>query len=231
MARKRDNTGLVLLTLGTIFALGSSSASAAPSGGYTVWTGELPDPNANDDNGGGGTWTPVEGPSDVLDVLTKPTPTIGHLYQVKQGDSPGAVIQELLGVQPGHPRVAPYFRRLILSRWNWMLYATEGKANTYWSALYDGVWGQLGAAFLPMNERVDLAVAAGRLPQRAVGWTRNPNSGLPVPKSTATPVLGPKTWGRIFFPPENPPVGFDSPQANPASLFAALGQPITALEP
>lgn len=243
MAKKKSSVGLLLLAgAGLLLLGGTASAADIPAGPF----GPDPDPDPGPDPDPFGPPAPpappVPGPTvvvvpplppmvDPVTILgdwTRPTPTPGFLYQVRQGDTMISIARAALGVGAGSPQTVPYIKCITGSRWNWNLYATQASGGSY-AAEREGVSGHIVAAVLPTGEPVAAAIASGRLPQRIVQWTPGPNGSIRSMTGPFAPLPG-KTWGMLFLPvlpcPTVPMAGAedgDHPSANPTALLLAMG--------
>jgi hypothetical protein len=166
-------------------------------------------------------------PNVVLGELTRPTPTIGYLYQSVGGDNLTDIARRALGVGAGNPRVAPYMRSIAASRWNWILFAQA--STKFYSIIWDGVRGAIYPdAFHKVNDNVPAAIADGELPTRMRSWTVNPNTNQGAPLGRTA--HGPLQFAMLFMPPEE--IGDpNDPERNPTPLLAALGVQIGDLQP
>lgn len=230
--KKKRNGGLAIAV---IAAVGGAIALSGGGGDYVApprrrgirrRRGQVPVDDGDAERGGGDSGdldepTVADGLS-ILAQSTRSEPTQGYLYQVVQGDSPGGVAARALGVPHGDPAVAPYLRCMVNIRWNWFLSATSAPEGAYYAVEREGVWGQIGAAFLPVNESVAGAVGVGRLPQRLIRWTRGPNGEVFALSELANNIVGARTWARIFLPVW-PSCDFNGKTSNPSALLAAFG--------
>jgi hypothetical protein len=174
----------------------------------------------------------------TYDAMVRSDPTPGHLYAVRSGDSPLVVARRALGVGQGNARTAQYYKCMASSRWNWMLYSTKAQQGQMGvMPIVDDdtgqtVYGDISRAWLPVNENVRGALASGRLPKRLIQFVRGPNGETKF-KEVPDAIM-PRTWGVIWLPPtDRLPACYDweDPDANPSELFAAMGLPLTAVEP
>ena len=179
---------------------------------------------------------PAVAPVQVYEQILTDRPTFGGLYQVQQGDNIGALVQELLGVDPGDAAVGPYVRKMTNVRWNWMLYVVAARKNPagnwpYHAARFNGS-GERGtltqAPFLPGNDNVRSAVQQQALPHRSYTWNVNPNDGRPF--DNGRPNHGPQGFGVLYFPPMVCTDAND-PDCNPTALIDALGKTLADLTP